>query len=264
MTDPAAPGTVMLMDRRYWNYAFYRSYLNLAADASRYYLGWAWWVLEPLALTAVFYVVFKFLRPRDEDFVYFLIVGVTTWLWFSNGVGNSTQSLTAARGLILQLKVPKAMFPLINVIAVTYKQAFVFAVLLIALALTVGASWSWSGLPILILVELLMIVAAANTVALLCVWLPDLRFVVTSGLQLMMLCSGIFFEISSFPERVQTWFRINPMAVLLEEYRLVLLHGSLPDLLWCAAMAAGSLVWIVLVGYAYRHWDEHLTRRIIA
>ena len=253
----------VLIEARYWRYAWYRAYLNLVADASRYYLGWLWWVLEPLAMTAVFYVVFKFLRPRDEGFVYFLIVGVTMWLWFSNGVGNASGALGGARNLILQLKVPKMMFPLINVIAVTYRQAFVVLVLLFAVAALVGISPAWIALPVLLVVQILLIVAAAVTVAFLCVWLPDLKFVVASMLQLLMFCSGIFFEIESFPEAVQDWFRLNPMAVMLEQYRLVLLEGALPDFLWCAWMAVGCGAWVFVMDMAYRRWDQPLTRRII-
>ena len=234
------------------------------ADASRYYLGWLWWVLEPLAMTAVFYVVFKFLRPRDEGFVYFLIVGVTSWLWFSGGVGNATQTLTGARNLILQLKVPKMMFPLISVVAVTYKQVFVFLILLLVVGTIVGVSPTWVALPAVIATQLLLIVAGATTVAFLCVWLPDLRFVVASMLQLMMFCSGVFFEIESFPEAVQGWFRLNPMAVMLEQYRTVLLDHALPDLVWCAWVAVTCAAWILLLDIAYKRWDQELTRRIIA
>ena len=253
-----------LLAPRYWRYAVYRAYVNLLADASRYHLGWLWWLLEPLAMTAVFYVVFRFLRARDEDFVYFLIVGVTTWLWFSNSVSNATQSLNAAKNLISQVKVPKLMFPLINVITGVYKQAFVFGLVFVALAILVGAAPTWIYFPVVVVVELLMIVAAAATVAFLCAWLPDTRFVVTSGLQLLMFCSGIFFDIRSFSDDVQSWFLLNPVAVLLEQYRAVLLYGEPPDFAWCALVALLCLVWIAVLSHAYRRFDHALTRRIIA
>ena len=252
------------MESRYWRYAFYKGYLNLSAEASRYYLGWLWWLLEPILMTAVFYIVFKYLRARSPEFIYFLVVGVTTWLWFSKGVGSATNSLPAAKSLVLQMRLPKVMFPLIGVISVTYKQVFVFLVLFLVMVSAFGVSWSWLALPVLIVVELLFIVACAITVAFLCAWLPDLRFIVTSGLQLMMFCSGIFFDISTFPEPAQTWFRLNPMAVALEQYRLVLLDGVAPDLVWCGWMAIGSLVWVAVMHRAYRRWDQQLTQRIIA
>ena len=255
---------MIFVEKRYWRYAFYRGYLNLIADASRYYLGWLWWVLEPLAMTAVFYVVFRFLRARDEDFVYFLIVGVTTWLWFSNSVSNATQSLNSAKSLITQMKVPKPLFPLINVITGTYKQAFVFAILFVVVGIALGSSPFWLFLPVLISLEFLMIAATAGTVAFLCAWLPDLRFVIAAGLQLMMFCSGIFFDINDFPEHVQPWFWLNPMAVLLEQYRLVLLYAQTPDLTWCLQMTVVCVAWIAILDRVYKRCDHFLTRRIIA
>lgn len=255
---------VIWIEFRYWRYAFYRGYFDLIAEASRYYLGWLWWLLEPLLMTAAFFLVFKYLRVRDPDFIYFLIVGVTTWLWFAKGVSHAAHSLDGAKSLVLQMKLPKVLFPLIGIISATYRQIFVFFVLLLILVPIVGVAWSWIALPFLILVELLLIVACATTAAFLCAWIPDLRFVVTSGLQLMMFCSGIFFEISSFPDTAQAWFRLNPMAVALEQYRLVLLDGVPPDVVWCGWVAVGSLVWIAIMDRAYRRWDQDLTRRIIA
>lgn len=252
------------MDMRHWRYSLYRGYLNLLSEASRYYLGWLWWFLEPLAMTAVFFVVFTFIRPRGEDFVYFLIVGVTVWLWFANGVGNATQSLITAKSLILQMKLPKIMFPSISAITVTYKQTFVFTMLLTIFGVVFGPSISWLWFPILLTVEFLLIMACAATVAFLCAWLPDMRFIVVSGLQLMMFCSGIFFDIGTFPEAAQEWFRLNPMAVLIEQYRAVLLHGMAPDLRWCGVVAVASAVWTAIMASAYVRWDQQLTRRVIS
>ena len=249
---------------RYWRYTIYRAYANLLSEASRYRLGWLWWIAEPLAMTGVFYIVFRYLRGADEDFVYFLIVGVVAWLWFSSGTGNATQSLTNARSLVLQVKLPKMMFPLIGVLSVTLKQIFVFAALLAIVGALLGSSAAWLALPALFATQLLLIAAVACSFAFLCAWLPDMRFLVASGLQLMMFCSGIFFEIASFPEAIRHWFRLNPMAVMLEQYRLVLLDGELPNLTWCALLGAGCLLWLALLRQAYLHCDDMLTRRIVS
>lgn len=259
-----AAALLVIVAPRYWRYALYRGYLNLISEASRHYLGWLWWLLEPLAMTAVFYVVFRYLRGADEDFVYFLVVGVTAWLWFSNAVGGTTQSLLGARNLVMQIKLPKLMFPVVNVAAASYKQAFVFAVLLPVVAATHGLSWAWTWLPLLIAAQLLLIVAVAGAVAFLCTVLPDLRYVVVSLLQLAMFCSGIFFDIATYPAEVQRWFWLNPMAVLLAQYRLVLLEGLPPDVAWCLGLSAFSVGWLLLLMWLYGRCDQLLTRRVIA
>lgn len=254
----------MLMAARYWRYILYRAYANLLSEAARYRLGWLWWIAEPLAMTAVFYVVFRYLRGAEEDFVYFLIVGVVAWLWFSSGAGNAAQSLANAHSLVLQVKLPKMIFPLIGVVSVAFKQVFVFGALLAVVGGLVGTGAAWLALPALFATQLLLIAAVACSFAFLCAWIPDLRFIVASGLQLMMFCSGVFFEIASLPDAMQPWFRLNPMAVMLDEYRSVLLDGELPNFTWCASLSAGCLLWLALLYHSYRYWDDMLTRRIIS
>ena len=226
----SASVNLAVLEGRYWRYAAYRAYLNLLSDASRYHLGWLWWILEPLAMTGVFYVVFKFLRARDEEFIYFLIVGVTTWLWFSNSVSNAAPSLNAAKGLITQITVPKIMFPhhqcdrgdvqasvRLRDPARRHRHA----------SGCQGRRGSTSrSSPSS---NLLMIGVAATTAAFVCAWLPDARFVVMSGLQLLMFCSGIFFDIRDLSPEAQAWFWLNPIATMLDQYRSVLLYDTPPE-----------------------------------
>ena len=259
---PAVP--VILIAAQHWRYALYRGYLNLRAEAPKYHFSWLWWFLEPILMTAVFAVVFTFIRPRGADFVYFLVVGVTVWLWFSNAVGNATQSLVTAKSLIIQTRLPKILFPLIAVITSSYKQFFVFCVLFGVFALTSGISPSWIALPIVALTELCLIVAAATSAAFLCTWFPDSRFFVVSGLQLMMFCSGIFFDISTFPPAAQEWFRANPMAVIIEQYRAILLHEQWPNIAWCGAVSLASVLWIAVVDRLQRRYDQAITLRVIS
>ena len=182
---------MVLIETHLWRYALYRAYLNLISEASRYYLGWLWWFLEPIAMTAVFFFVFTVLRaPNVENFQYFLIVGVTTWLWFNNGVANSTDSLMGAKSLISQMQLPKLLFPFTTVVSASLKHAFVFATVLIFMGTTLGPSMAWLYLPVLVLTQLVLILAVASTVAFVCCWIRDIRLVVRSGLTLMMFCSG--------------------------------------------------------------------------
>ena len=259
--------SVILIDRHLWRYAAYRAYLNLAGEASKYFLGWLWWFLEPIALTAVFFLVFSYLRPMRSDvenFPAFLIVGVTTWLWFANAVANSTNVLVGARAIVSQMRLPKLLFPTIAVVAASLKQGFVFAVLLVFLGVAFGAAWTWLFLPLLACAQFVLILATAGTVAFVCCCVRDLRFVVQSGLTLMMFCSGLFFAIEDMPAKWQPWLRLNPMAVMLEQYRSALLYETAPDWAWCVKVLVFGGVWLFGLQRIYEGLDRTLTRRIIA
>lgn len=262
----ASSGTnVVLIERHLWRYAIYRAWLSLIGEASRYYLGWMWWFLEPLAMTSVFFVVFTYLRPANvEHFTHFLIIGVTTWLWFANGVGNSTDALAGAKAIISQMRLPKLLFPIVAVCAATLKQGFVFAILFALMGGVFGVNAAWLALPLLALTQLTLILAFAATVALACCWIRDLRFIVRSGLTLMMFCSGVFFDVNSLPERMEALFRLNPMVSMIEQYRTVLLAGAWPDVRWCLMVMAAGALWLHALRWTYERLDLNLTRKVIA
>ncbi|EED30587.1 hypothetical protein NOR53_501 [gamma proteobacterium NOR5-3] len=72
--------------------------MSLKADASRFYLGYLWWVLEPLLYVAVFYVVFEvLLGTRRPDFLVFLMCGKLTFIWFSKSVVHASRSIVASK-----------------------------------------------------------------------------------------------------------------------------------------------------------------------
>ena len=236
----------------------------MISEASKYYLGWLWWFLEPIAMTAAFLFVFTYLRSSStENFKYFLIIGVTTWLWFANGVANSTDCLMVAKSIVTQVRLPKLLFPFICVVSASYKPVFVFATGLIVCGSIFGLSGAWFYLPVLMFTQLALILAVASSVAFFCCWVRDLRFIVRSGLTLMMFCFGLFFSIDAMPPAYQEILRLNPMATLIEQYRHVLLAGLVPDIPWCIKLAVASMLWLYLLRRAYEHFDLLLTRRLM-
>ena len=256
---------MFLIEPHLWRYALYRAYLNLIGEAARYYLAWLWWFLEPIAMTGVFFFVFTYLRaPNAENFQYFLIIGVTSWLWFANGVSNSTESLRVAKSMISQMPLTKLLFPFTSAIAASLKHVFVFVIVLIAMGAMMGPSFAWFYLPVLLATQFTLMLAFASTIAFACCWMRDLRFVVRSGLTLMMFCSGIFFAVERMPPAYQDVFRLNPMAILIEDYRTVLLDGAVPEVLPCLRIALLSVVWLYLMRRAYARWDLTLTRHVLA
>ena len=88
---------------------------NLKSETRKTYLNYFWWVLEPALFTGVFYLVFAvFLNRGTDDFVLFLLCGKIPFLWFSKTVSNASNSIVAGKGLIHQMAIPKAYFPMLR------------------------------------------------------------------------------------------------------------------------------------------------------
>ncbi|MFC1605776.1 ABC transporter permease [Pseudomonadota bacterium] len=87
---------------------FTKLVFNLKSEASKTYLNYLWWILEPALLVGVFYIVFGvFLARGGEDFLVFLICGHIPFAWFSKSISNAANSILDGRFLISQIAIPK-------------------------------------------------------------------------------------------------------------------------------------------------------------
>ena len=101
--------------------------MSLRADATIFYLGYLWWILEPLLWVAVLYVVFTvILTSRQPDFLAFLMTGKLAYIWFSKSVMQASNSIVSGKGLVGKINVPKTLFPMAILQECLYRQAAVF------------------------------------------------------------------------------------------------------------------------------------------
>src|SRR5262249_3824800 len=216
------------------------------------YLGLIWWILEPAMNMAVYYFVFVvILRTPQPDYVPFLLVGLTLWQWFKSCVSHGGYSIWQQLPLIRQVKLPPHVFPSVQILADTVKFLYILC-LLIVILWSVGytPNLTYVALIPVLLVELVFAAAAAYCVAALVPLLPDLRFVIEQALQVAMFVSGVVFALDAVPESLRRWFAWNPIAVLVNAGREILLHARWPDwfalgrvaLVSCVLYALGTLL----------------------
>lgn len=227
--------------KQYGRLIWYRAVAQLKADTSRAYLGFLWWILEPILYMAAFYLLFETgLRAGGDNFVLFLLVGLVPWKWFSSTVMSGSNSLLANKGLIQQIYVPKYVFPLIG-ITINFLRFLIILALLLVFLLVYGVEvhLQWLALPVVVLVQALFILGATCLCAALVPLVPDIRYLIDNGMLFLLFLSGIFFSVRDFPDPVRQILLYNPVALLIENFRLVLLDGAWP--------AWGDLLRVVII-----------------
>jgi lipopolysaccharide transport system permease protein len=239
-----------------------KSRLNLKSEASANYLSYAWWFFEPVIQMACYYLVFDFLLKRGgPGYVYFLLVGLVPWLWFARTVNQGANSLVGGRGLMNQLNIPKLFFPSVFITQCAVKQLLVFSVLLVFLFFSGKlVTVHWLAAPVLITVQFIMMIPITFLLAYGTAFLPDLKFVIPTFIQFMFFCSGIFFSINSIPEAYRDYFLLNPIAGLINSYRVVLLENQWPDWTYLLSLAVISLFMSILVLSLYKTHDQKIAR----
>jgi lipopolysaccharide transport system permease protein len=217
--------------------------MALRADAARFFLGYIWWVLEPLLWVAVFYLVFVvILSSRQPDFLPFLMVGKLAFVWFSKSVTQASNSIITGRGLVGKVSVPKTLFPMAIVQEGLYRQAAVFIVMFVFLLSTgyhITASWFY--LVPLMIVNYLMIIACALIGACLVCMARDFSPLIGLTMMFLMFTSGIFWDVRglSDPHKIEMLLTANPLAFVLDGYRQILMYGTPPDMLHLLSIGAG-------------------------
>ena len=243
----------------YFELVLYMAYSELRVEATRAYLGFLWWFVEPVMYMAVFYLIFEAgLRSGGADYAPFLLCGLVAWKWFASTVLAAANALGRNAGVMQQVYLPKLVFPLALTVSYTFKFAMIFILLLLYLTVVCGkpVSMAWAALPVLLLVQLAFVVAVSVLAASIVPFAPDLKLLLDNVMAMLFFVSGIFFDIDNMSEALQGVLRLNPVAVLIESYRAVLLHGAWPHWDRLAAIVAVSLLLLGAGMALFRRFDH--------
>ena len=256
------PSINLMQTRQLLAIVWEKSKLNLKSEAAVNYLSYIWWIIEPVIQMLCYYLVFELLLNRGgPGYVYFLLIGLVPWLWFTRTISHSSNSLLAGRVLMGQIFIPKLFFPLVSIIQCGVKQILVFTTLLIFLVASgFTLSIHWLSLPAIIMVQLIFMVPLACLLAVAVVYVRDLSFVIPTALQFMFFCSGIFFSFEQIAPEYTNLLFANPMAGLVHQYREVLIHGAWPDWLYLTKILSVSVILWLAALFVYKNYEYTITR----
>lgn len=236
---------------RFIELILFKAYAELKAEAARNYVSFLWWMIEPVIYMGAFYVVFGIVFQRGgENFVAFLLCGLVAWKWFSSTVNQGASSILSNTGLIRQVYLEKIIFPGAVLITNTVRFSFIFVLFIIFLLIYgIYPQIEWISLPVVLFVQFVFTAACAGLASVMVPFIPDLKLLINNGLLLMFFLSGIFFDIAAVPERLRVYLCLNPMMVIINGYREILLRGRWPE--W-NSMAVIGILSIIGIYFAHR------------
>jgi lipopolysaccharide transport system permease protein len=241
--------------------------MALRADAMKFFLGYVWWVLEPLLYVAVFYVVFNMiLTSRQPDFLLFLMTGKLAFVWFSKSVTQASSSIVSSKGLVGKINVPKTLFPMAVIQAGVYKQAAVFVVLFIVLVANgYAVTATWLYMVPLVIVNYFMIVGCAFIGACLVSMMRDFHPMIALGMIFLMFTSGIFWDVRGLddPYKTELLLAVNPLTFILDAYRQILMYNTPPDMFHLLSIGAGFGTLICVMVLLMRRGSQYLALKAL-
>ena len=217
-------------------------------------LGVAWAVLQPLAFMFTFTLVFaKFGRISSDGAPYalFSYTGLVPWTFFTTGLTLAVNSIASNINLVKKIYFPREVFPLGVVIGCLVDFVIASALVGVLMAIygvPVNTHLIW--LPWLITLEVAFLAAVSLLVSALNVFFRDIKYIVPLVVQLGLFVTPVIYSVSKVPAFLRPWYMLNPMAVIIDGIRRVVLHGQSPELS-SLLMATGVVAILGLVSYLY-------------
>ena len=230
-------------------------------------LGLMWTLINPLALMAVYTLVFSVLLKafQIEHYPLFVLSGLLTWVFFQSAVQMSCSSLFSQTALVKQVHFPRQMLPLAvvatNIVTLAAMLVVVVGVNLIFIPET--RTTFWAAIPLLVL-----LVALASGLAVVFGYLTvvyrDVEHLMNTIFLPWFFLTPIFYMLDQLPGlEGNEWvadliYYVNFVTPFVEAIRDPIFFGELPalgDVLYCVVAGFASLVLGVLVA---RRMDDQV------
>lgn len=211
-----------------------------------HFLGYLWSLLEPLALTAIFFLVFIILRGSTDTLLPLrIMIGILIFNSFAKTLNSCTNCLVQNSSLIQQVYFPREIFPLS---IGGFRFVSLCLSMLIVIPYMIYESISPTGLVFLLPISMICSVLLGQGLGMMAsiiqVRLRDLKQVIDLIVRAGFFLSGVFFGAEIIPAEYLELYFYNPVAVLIEMARAAVI-GDL-GVLYPSAMVRSVLLSFII------------------
>lgn len=213
-----------------WEYRELLYFLTWRTIKVRYkqtVLGASWAIIQPFFTMVVFSLFFGKLAGMPSDgipYPIFAYAALVPWMFFANGLGQSSDSLVGSADLVKKVYFPRLVIPISSVISGVIDFALAFVVLLGMMFFykifpTINTIW----LPLLLLLAFVTALGVGLWLAALNVQFRDVRYTVPFLTQFWLFATPIAYPSSLLPGPWRILYGVNPMVGVVEGFRWALL-----------------------------------------
>lgn len=232
-------------------------------------LGRIWTLLSPLINILVFVLIFSAIMgarlegfgAEVERFTYsiYLISGILAWTAFAKSLSTITNLFIERAGMITKVNTSLAALPLSVLLAeiVVYLISMgFFAIFLLMIGFPID--WHWLAIPVVLTLQLGFTYALGFSLAILAVYLKDIREGVAVLLPVWFWLTPIVYVDDIIPEWALRLISLNPMFQFIDAYRELILYQRLPGASGLLAMLAVTLVLLYAGFWLLRRTERDL------
>jgi lipopolysaccharide transport system permease protein len=220
--------------------------------------GFAWSLAAPLFLISIYTFIFsgmlklKF-NPASGamDFAFYVCCGMIPWIAFSESIVRSTTVISENASLVKKAVFPVEILPVYVVLANIFHSMLFLSALLFIFPFSGHAISLLTPLLIVVLIpQLLITIGISWFLSALATYITDLKQVVPLLTTAWMFMTPIFYPASIVPKQYKIFIEHNPMHLIVNGYRKVLLDSALPNVNDLIFLYSAGAVFL-LIGYVY-------------
>lgn len=202
-------------------------------------LGLLWSFVTPLLMLTVytffFSAVFKARWNQDQntahaDYAIILFVGLIIHGIFAECINRAPQLILNNASFVKKIIFPLEVLPWISLGSALFNASISLFILIIAQVILYGsipltALW----MPLIILPFILLIMGGSWLLAATGVYLKDISQTTGILTSILLFVSPVFYSLAMLPENLRLIANLNPLTLIIDESRKVLLLGEPPN-----------------------------------
>lgn len=232
-------------------------------------IGLGWSFFNPLLMLIVYTFFFSFvIKTRWEsvqdaghaDFAIILFVGLIIHGLFAECINRAPVLINSNVSYVKKVVFPLEIFPWIAMGSALF-HAGISVLVLLALQLIIVGSLQWTVIffPLVVTPLILVTLGFAWFLAATGVFVRDIGQITGLVTSVLLFVSPVFYPISTLPHKMQLMVMLNPLTLIIEESRKILLFGEMPN--W-TALGIYSLISMVIAWIGF--WWFQKTRKAFA
>ena len=236
---------------------------NLKVRYKRSALGIVWSMLGPLLSMAVLSVVFtQVFRSTTPNYPLYLFPGLLLWNFFTQTVSIITAEVVGGIDLWRRIYTPRAAFAVATTLTgLVHLLLALVPLLLLMLALGAPLTPALLAVPAIVVCATLFALGLGLAVASVAGHFADVGDMFQIVLTTWMYFTPVIYPREILPASLQPVWRLNPMAPLVEAFRMPFYEGRVPSAGLFATIALIGLATCAIGWWLFTRTAEELARR---
>lgn len=215
-------------------------------------LGFLWAILQPLAMMAIFTLIFsKGMKVSSENIPYpiFALSGLIIWNVFSTGLSNSANSMISNANVVKKIYFPRLIIPISSILAVLFDFC-------IALVIYLFICFYYRGsidfvkllycIPISVILIVLTTFGMGAFIAALNVKFRDFQYIIPFLIQFLFFANPVLYSSRIFSQKwINVVMTYNPIASAININRAAFVNNELNWVAVLCSFIVASIIFFI-------------------